>query len=1393
MAKTGKQQLAHSHVHKILPELKANILLVDDEPANLLAIRAILEDLGQNLVEAHSGEEALRRVLEAEFAVVLLDIQMPTLNGFETAKRIREQEQNRHTPIMFLATHESDRATLERAYSLGAVDYLVKPLVPIILKAKVAGLVELFQAKARAKREADQFRLLIQGTTEYAIFMLDADGHVLTWNPGAERIKGYRAEEIIGRHFSQFYPQETLQRGWPAHELEVARTEGRFEDEGWRVRKDGTQFWANVVITALHDETGNHQGFSKITRDMTDRKQAEESARRLLQEETARRTAEEDAGILQEQRERLHVTLSSIGDAVISTDAQGGVTFLNPVAQALTGWTSDEAQGKPLTEVFRIVNEQTRLPVENPALRAVQEGVIVGLANHTLLIAKDGVERPIDDSAAPIRDPQGKVVGAVLVFRDITERKQAETAIRESEARKAAILQTALDCIITMDHEGKVVEFNPAAEKTFGYNRDEVVGWALADLIIPPSLRDRHHQGLAHYLATGEGPVLNKRIELPALHADGTEFPIELAITRISTAGPPVFTAYLREIGERTRIEARRRARLAVTQILAEATTVRGAAARLLQAICENLGWDVGLFWTVDEAAKTLHCSESWHRSGTSVEEFEATSRQRSFVSGEGLPGRVWATRKPVWIPNVEQDGNFPRIAIAAKEGIRGAFACPVVVGGETLGVIEFFSRRIQEPDAGLLEMMDTIGGQIGQFMERKQAEGQLRQSEQELADFFENASVGLHWVGPDGIILRVNQAELDMLGYRREEYVGRPIAEFHADEKVICDILERLQAGEKLSEYPARLKCKDGSLKDVLIDSSVLFRDGVFVHTRCFTRNVTNLKRSEQTARFLAEASHTLAGLVDYHSTLQKVASLAVPYFADWATVDILESDGALRRLAVAHIDPTKIDLAHELNRRNPPDPAAPRGIWNIVRTGRSEIVPEITDALLVETIEDQELLGIIRELGLKSYLSVPLNVRGKTLGVISFIAAESGHRYDDSDLAVAEDLAHRAAIAIENTQLYRELRQADQRKDEFLATLAHELRNPLAPIRNALEVMRLAGNSADAVEQSRRMMERQVVQMVRLVDDLLDVSRITRNKLELRKERIELASVVRSAIETSRPFIEQSDHTLTVTLPPEPIYLDADPTRLEQVFSNLLNNSAKYTERGGHIWLTVEPGEGKVLVRVRDSGIGIPAEALAGIFEMFSQVEGNLERAQGGLGIGLTLVRRLVEMHGGSVEAHSAGRGHGSEFLVRLPMAPAPGRAEQQANGGDEQTIVPKRRILVVDDNRDSATSLSLMLSILGNEIRTAHDGLEAVQAAAAFRPDVILLDIGLPKLNGYDACRRIREQPWGREMVIVALTGWGQEDDRRRSQEAGFNHHLVKPVDPTILKKLLTEMQS
>ncbi len=367
--------------------------------------------------------------------------------------------------------------------------------------------------------------------------------------------------------------------------------------------------------------------------------------------------------------------------------------------------------------------------------------------------------------------------------------------------------------------------------------------------------------------------------------------------------------------------------------------------------------------------------------------------------------------------------------------------------------------------------------------------------------------------------------------------------------------------------------------------------------------------------------------------------------------------------------------------------------------------------------------------------------------------------------------------------------LREADRRKDEFLATLAHELRNPLAPIRNSLHILRMTAGNDSTAERVCEMMERQVNHMIRLVDDLMEVSRITRGIIELRKEETDLATILRSAVETSKPLVMAADHQLAITIPQEPIPLYGDTVRLGQVFANLLNNAAKYTDPKGQIWLNARQEGDEVIVSVRDNGIGISATVLPKIFDMFMQADRSTNRSQGGLGIGLTLVKRLTEMHGGSISVQSAGEGRGSEFIVRLPVAKLPPSGVSPLPVSEKSPGLPQRRVLVVDDNRDAATSLGMLLKFLGTEVQIAHDGPTALRIIESFRPDVVLLDIGMPGMDGFEVARRVREKVDFNDIMLIALTGWGQAEDRNRTRNAGFDHHLVKPADITALQTLLT----
>jgi PAS domain S-box-containing protein len=407
---------------------------------------------------------------------------------------------------------------------------------------------------------------------------------------------------------------------------------------------------------------------------------------------------------------------------------------------------------------------------------------------------------------------------------------------------------------------------------------------------------------------------------------------------------------------------------------------------------------------------------------------------------------------------------------------------------------------------------------------------------------------------------------------------------------------------------------------------------------------------------------------------------------------------------------------------------------------------------------------------------------------GVGTLVVLHDVTERERAEQALRESEERHRRLEEELRRRTEELAGEDRRKDQFLAMLAHELRNPLAPIRNAVELMRQVETFDPSFQPSREMVERQVKHLARLVDDLLDVSRISRGSIRLRKEPVDLGTIVQSAVEGARPLIANRSHELEVELPAEPLRLDADPARLEQIVSNLLDNAARYTMPGGHVWVTARQEEGEAVVRVRDSGIGVPPDVLERVFEPFVQTAGDsLARTEGGLGVGLTLVRSLVEMHGGRVEARSPGLGQGSEFVVRLPALLAAG-TESPAS---EPAVLPQARslrVLVVEDNLDAAESLATLLRLWNHDVQVVHDGLSALDAARAQKPEVVLLDIGLPGLDGFEVARKLRDEAGLENTLLVAMTGYGQPEDRRRSREAGIHHHFVKPVEPLVLRNLL-----
>jgi len=753
------------------------------------------------------------------------------------------------------------------------------------------------------------------------------------------------------------------------------------------------------------------------------------------------------------QPEWCRVTLASIGDAVITTDSNGGVTFLNPVAQSLTGWTLEGAAGQPLDSVFRIINEESRQPVESPTVRALREGVVVGLANHSLLIAKDGTERPIDESAAPIRNEQGEVAGVVLVFRDTSERRRHEQQVQDALTYADNIIATMREPFLVLDKSLRVKTANRSFYRTFHVTQEETEG---------------------HYLY---------------------------------------------ELG--------------------------------------NGQWNIpGLLTLLEGVLSNSH---------------------------------------PIHDFGVEHD--FPAI-------------------GKKIMLLN--ARRFESVDS----QPDLILLAIEDITERKQAEVAVQTSEVRYRRLFQTAKDGILILDANTLkIIDANPFMTELLGYSHDELLGKELWEI-----------------------------------------------GLFGDER-----------------------------------------------ASQAAYQELQEKGYIR------YDHLPLETKHG-------ERAEVEFVSNVYQVDRRPIAQ--------------------------------CNIR---------------------------DISERRLLEKQITEQAAALAVLHRRKDEFLAMLSHELRNPLAPIANAVHVLRLQKGENSIQQQAREIIGRQVGQLSRLVDDLLEISRITTGRVRLRQERVAVSGIVECAVESVRPLIDQHKHELTVSLSPQPIWLYADAARLKQVVVNLLHNAAKYTDEGGHIWLTVQQEDDACVLRVRDTGIGITPELLPRIFDLFTQAERSLARSQGGLGIGLCLVHRLVEMHRGTVMAYSA-LGQGSEFVVRLPMVVSPAAQPPLPPKETAEPTGPSLRVLVVEDNVDAAQSLAMLLQVSGHQVRMAHTGPTALEAALDYRPNVVLLDISLPEMDGYEVAKRIRQQPVLHNVVLVAMTGYGRDADRQRSQEVGFNAHLVKPVDFDKVQEIL-----
>ena len=691
------------------------------------------------------------------------------------------------------------------------------------------------------------------------------------------------------------------------------------------------------------------------------------------------------------------------------------------------------------------------------------------------------------------------------------------------------------------------------------------------------------------------------------------------------------------------------------------------------------------------------------------------------------------------------------------------------------------------------------------------------------LSSIIESADDAIISKTLEGRITSWNKGAERIFGYTAEEAVGQSVTilipEDHLDEEP--GILARLRAGERIEHYETVRMRKDGTLVDIsLTVSPIRGPDDKVIGASKIARDITERKRAERElreareqlegllgqegqmrmaaeaaesrAKLLAEASTLLTSSLNYETTLAQVASLAVPDLADWCTVDMLADDKSIVRLGVAHAEHAKVQWASELNQRYPLNLDDERGVPAVIRTGKSELYTEIPDELLVASARDEEHLRLVREIGLTSAMVVPLSLRNKTFGAITFVTDASKRRYDANDLVFAEDLGRRAAIAIENARLYRDSQESSRLKDQFLANISHELRTPLTAVLGWAHMLRAGQLDTRSATHALETIERNARSQAQLIDDLLDVSRIITGKLRLDVTRVEPGSFIESAIEALRPAAEAKDVRVQRVIDTGVASVAGDPARLQQVVWNLLSNAIKFTPKGGRVQVRLERVDSHLEIGVSDTGIGIKPEFLPHVFERFRQADQTTTRQYGGLGLGLAIVRQLVELHGGTVGADSAGEGKGATFTVRLPVVPIYQNETQgeHVHPTARETLpsydCPERldglKVLVVDDEPDTRDLLKFGLSQCGAHVTVAGSTQEAMEAIEKERPELLISDIGMPMEDGYGLIRRVRalSVEAGGRVPAIALTAYARTEDRLKALRSGYHMHVPKPVE-------------
>jgi PAS domain S-box-containing protein len=1332
----------------MIADTSIRILLVDDQPANLTVLASVLAELGPELVTVDSGEKALRALLEHEFALVLLDVHMPSLDGFQTARMIREHPRTRLVPIIFMTAADATQFPVEEAYALGAVDYLAKPVNPLVLRAKVSVFVELYRKNAElarlaakehrdALRRRDQrLRLILDNTHDYAFIGTDVERRITEWEGGAAAITGWSAEEAIGQSADIIFDRGERAAGMAQQEARRALESGRSVDQRWHVRRDGSRFYADGVMVPLRDEHGKLRGFSKILRDAT--------AERLAADRLAR--SEQQLG---ESNERFSLLLESAGEGILGLAMDGKCTFMNAAAAAMLGYGRGELVGAALhPKIHHHREDGTPYPAGDCAiLRAVRNGE--ALRAEEVFWRGDGTMFPVSLSIYPMVIG-GRTAGGVLTFTDITARRAADAErerlyreVRAANERMIDIFYRAPAFMAVMRGAAHVFEMaNERFLALVGIREligqpvravlPEVEGQGFFELLdeVYRSGQPCEGSNVRMLLQAGMGPGMAEHfvdfVFMALREPDGS-------ISGVLVHGVDVTErtrANLLAVGQRGALE------LAVTD--APLPDVLDVLARTAEDYCG--GAALAAIQLVEADGAHLR-----HAAAPSLPpDLRAALDTLTVAPLASACGAAAWRGETVTCVDIGTDPLWERSReLALAHGLRAARSAPIVApSGAVLGTFSWYYRDASERPPHEAQAMELLANTASLVIGQRHEAQERRAAEERSRAILESMNDGFIALDESWRITYANSAAEQVAQMRREDMIGAGF----------WDLFPNVHGTRREAEYRRTAAERVHARAEAFVDehgrwfetSSFPTPDGGIA---LYFRDETERRRAQEGVRRLAAVAEQSTDFI----------GLFTP---DAGGIYLNPAGRALAGLA----------------------PQANIEAWRLI----DFVAPECREFMKCEVLPaltgpPAQWEGELRFARANAEGAIPVyfkgfevrDAQGSNIGLATITRDITGPKRAEDELRrIASDLS-----------------EAAHRQSEFLATLAHELRNPLAPIRTGLDLLRMAGDTGTA-ERVHDMMDRQLGHLIHLVDDLLDIARITRGKIELKKERTDLRAVVATALETSAALIEGSGHRLTVKLPDEPLELEADVTRLVQVLSNLINNAAKYTPSGGDVRVVAWREEGHALVAVADSGVGIPAEALGSVFEMFTQVRSNLDRAQGGLGIGLSLVRRLVELHGGRVSAASAGCGKGSTFTVRLPLRSGAFSGDDETGTDDARVPEAGRplRVLVVDDNMDAATSLVELLRLLGHDTRVAHDGPGGYRAAVEFVPDLVFLDIGLPGMSGHEVARAIRRTPGLERVVLIALTGWGAASDMSQSQEAGFDQHLTKPVSFEALEQAL-----